>query len=144
MKEKMDRAWVLRQSLADNIAMHRKRLELSQEAFADFVGLHRTYIGHLENCRHAPNLDSVEKLAEALGVAPHEMLLPNPSAKVTSAASTRTATKVASPIGGGKQPATFAATAAKAARVPKMTSEAASKPSRTSPKATAPRSRKGA
>jgi transcriptional regulator with XRE-family HTH domain len=47
---------------------------LSQEKLAGQAGLHRTYIGDLENGRKSPTLDVVEKIGTALGMPAHELL----------------------------------------------------------------------
>ncbi len=52
----------------------RARDGLSQEALADLVGLHRTYIGSLERCERNVSLDNIEIIAQALGVDITEIL----------------------------------------------------------------------
>ena len=47
---------------------------LSQEAFADVVGVHRTYMGGLERGERNLTLKSVERIADTLGVNVLEML----------------------------------------------------------------------
>lgn len=49
---------------------HRRRRNLSQEELGFRSGLHRTYVSGIERGRRNPTLDSILKLAEALGVAP--------------------------------------------------------------------------
>lgn len=53
---------------------HREAQGMSQEAFADVVGVHRTYMGGLERGERNITLRSLERLAETLGVDPVEML----------------------------------------------------------------------
>lgn len=66
----------LRAVLAKNMILLRQEREWSQERLALEAGLHRTFVAHVE--RHARNisLDNLEKIAHALGVEPHRLLLP--------------------------------------------------------------------
>lgn len=57
-----------RSRLAKNMRALRARDGLSQEALADLVGLHRTYVGSVERSERNVSLDNVEKLARALNV----------------------------------------------------------------------------
>ncbi len=54
---------------------HRQNKKLSQEALAELCHLHRTYIGSVERAERNISIDNMEKIAEALGVALHEMLV---------------------------------------------------------------------
>lgn len=47
---------------------HRKARGLSQEAFADKLGFHRTYMGAIERGERNLTLKSVERIAGRLGV----------------------------------------------------------------------------
>jgi len=62
--------------LAANLVSLRRTKELSQEALALEAGLHRTFVAHCERQARNISLDNIEKLAEALGVEPHELLKP--------------------------------------------------------------------
>lgn len=57
-------------------ALRRYRLErgLSQEAFADMVGVHRTYMGGLERGERNLTLRSLERIAETLDVDPLDLM----------------------------------------------------------------------
>jgi transcriptional regulator with XRE-family HTH domain len=47
---------------------------LSQEELGNRTGLHRNHVGQVERGELAPTLKSVEVLADALGVAPSELI----------------------------------------------------------------------
>lgn len=49
---------------------------LSQEAFAEQIGVHRTYVGSLERGERNVRLQTVENLAATLGVDPLALLQP--------------------------------------------------------------------
>lgn len=49
---------------------------MSQEALAEKAGLHRTYIGQVERGERNISVDSMERLAEAVGMNLWEMLRP--------------------------------------------------------------------
>jgi len=53
---------------AHNVKKYRTIIGLSQEAFAERAGLHRTYISALECEKRSIALDNVQKIANALGV----------------------------------------------------------------------------
>jgi hypothetical protein len=53
---------------------YRQDLGLTQEVFADVVGVHRTYMGVLERGERNLTLRSVERLATIIGVDPLQML----------------------------------------------------------------------
>ncbi len=52
----------------------RKALDLSQEALAERVGVHRTYVGSLERGERNVSLINILKLAAALGVDAAELV----------------------------------------------------------------------
>jgi transcriptional regulator with XRE-family HTH domain len=62
--------------LARNLRMLRAEAALSQEELADAAKVDRTYIGGLERSVRNPTLAVIERIAEALGVQPYELLLP--------------------------------------------------------------------
>jgi transcriptional regulator with XRE-family HTH domain len=64
----------LQRRLGRNLRAWREERGLSQEAFADVVGVHRTYMGGVERGERNLTLKSVERLAETLGVDPLELL----------------------------------------------------------------------
>ena len=66
----------LQHILGSNVRAYRLARTMSQEAFADVLGVHRTYIGAIERGDKHLSLRSVERLAERLGVQPLELLQP--------------------------------------------------------------------
>ena len=64
----------IRKRLARNLRTLRKEKGLSQEAFADEAGIHRTYVSDLERGARNPSITLVDKLASALGVKAGRLL----------------------------------------------------------------------
>lgn len=61
--------------LATNVIRLRHEREWSQEALALECGLHRTFIAHVERQARNISLDNLERIASALGVPVHLLLL---------------------------------------------------------------------
>lgn len=57
-----------------NLRALRRQRGLSQEQFADVLGVHRTYMGGVERGERNLTLRTVERLAEHLGVDPLTLL----------------------------------------------------------------------
>jgi transcriptional regulator with XRE-family HTH domain len=57
-----------------NLVHHRLAADLSQEDLSFRASLHRTEIGLLERGVRVPRIDTLAKLAGALGVAPADLL----------------------------------------------------------------------
>lgn len=68
-------------TFADNMRELRMRAGLSQEMLAEKSGLHRTYIGSIEQRRANISLKNVEKIADALGVDPAVMFIDGVAAR---------------------------------------------------------------
>jgi transcriptional regulator with XRE-family HTH domain len=64
----------LQKTFGRNLRAYREARDLSQEAFADLVGVHRTYMGGVERGERNLTLKSVERLAERIGADPLELL----------------------------------------------------------------------
>lgn len=58
----------LQRRLGANLRAERLARGLSQEAFADVLGVHRTYMGGLERGERNVTLQTIERLAQRLGV----------------------------------------------------------------------------
>ena len=64
----------LRAIFARNLRSLRLAKGLSQETLAELAELHRTYVSSVERCERNITLDSVERLANALGVKAIDLL----------------------------------------------------------------------
>lgn len=62
---------------AKNLKRYRKMIGLSQEAFADKAGLHRTYISAIERGKRSIALDNVQKIADALEIETYLLFVEN-------------------------------------------------------------------
>jgi transcriptional regulator with XRE-family HTH domain len=60
----------LQQALGRNLRSFRESEELSQEAFAERLGFHRTYMAGIERGERNLTLRSVEKIADKLKIEP--------------------------------------------------------------------------
>jgi transcriptional regulator with XRE-family HTH domain len=58
-----------------NLKKFRTAKGLSQEAFAEKCGLHRTYISAIECYRRSIALENVQRIADALGIEPYKLFL---------------------------------------------------------------------
>ena len=59
----------------NNLKRYRTALGLSQEAFAEKCGLHRTYISAIECYRRSIALENVQRIADALEIKPYKLFL---------------------------------------------------------------------
>jgi transcriptional regulator with XRE-family HTH domain len=64
----------LQQAVGRNLRAYRAAKGLSQEAFADVLGFHRTYMGGIERGERNLTLKSVERIAERIDVDPLTLL----------------------------------------------------------------------
>jgi transcriptional regulator with XRE-family HTH domain len=64
----------LQKIVGKNLRKYREERGLSQEAFADILGWHRTYIGGLERGERNLSLQAVERIAERLEVESSDLL----------------------------------------------------------------------
>lgn len=64
----------LQRAVGRNLRRYRQERGLSQEAFADLVGVHRTYMGGLERGERNLTLRSVERIAAVIEVNPIDLM----------------------------------------------------------------------
>lgn len=69
---------LLRRLVAANLRDRRKTLQMSQEAVALEAGFHRTFIGHVERGETNISIDNLERLALALKIPAHQLLMTSP------------------------------------------------------------------
>ena len=65
----------LQRAAGENLRAHREKLGLSQEAFAEVLGVHRTYMGAVERGQRNLTLQSLERIADKIGVDPVDLLI---------------------------------------------------------------------
>lgn len=61
-------------ALGSNLRKYRAARGLSQEAFADILGVHRTYVGGLERGERNVSLRALERYADRLHLKPLSLL----------------------------------------------------------------------
>jgi len=64
----------LQRRVGRNLRAHRDARGLSQEAFAEVAGVHRTYMGGIERGERNLTLKAVERIAGRIGVDPLDLL----------------------------------------------------------------------
>ena len=62
---------------SSNLRKYRTALGISQEAFAEKAGLHRTYISAVERGKRSISLDNIQKISDALGIETYLLFLDN-------------------------------------------------------------------
>ena len=60
-----------------NVKRYRQVLGISQEAFAEKCGLHRTYISAIECYRRSISLENIQRSADALEIETYKLFLEN-------------------------------------------------------------------
>jgi len=63
----------LRRALAKNVRKWRTEHGLTQEQFADLIGLHSTYVSQIECEKRGPSIDVLQRLAEAMNISPADL-----------------------------------------------------------------------
>lgn len=64
----------LQKTVGENLKAYRKERGLSQEAFAQVLDVHRTYMGGLERGERNLTLKALERIAEKIDVDPLDLL----------------------------------------------------------------------
>ncbi len=62
--------------IAENVKVYRLAKDISQEKLAEIADVHRNYIGHVERAERNMTIDSIERIAKALGVTVIALLTP--------------------------------------------------------------------
>jgi transcriptional regulator with XRE-family HTH domain len=60
-----------------NLKKYREQKGLSQEAFAELCGMHRTYISAVERQRRSISLENIQRIADALNIETYKLFLPD-------------------------------------------------------------------
>lgn len=58
-----------------NLKKYRNAIGISQEAFADKCGMHRTYISAIECYRRSISLENIQRIADALEIDAYKLFL---------------------------------------------------------------------
>jgi transcriptional regulator with XRE-family HTH domain len=67
----------LQRTIGQNLRAYRLAHGLSQEAFAEILGVHRTYMGSVERGERNLTLRSVERIAARIDEEPLKLLRPD-------------------------------------------------------------------
>lgn len=58
-----------------NLKKYRTAMGISQEAFADKCGMHRTYISGIECYRRSISLENIQRIADALEIETYKLFV---------------------------------------------------------------------
>lgn len=58
-----------------NVKRYRQAAGLSQEAFAEKCGMHRTYISAIECFRRSISLENIQRISDALGIETYQLFM---------------------------------------------------------------------
>jgi transcriptional regulator with XRE-family HTH domain len=58
-----------------NLKKYRKKKGLSQEAFAEKCGMHRTYISAIECYKRSISLENIQRIADALEIETYKLFM---------------------------------------------------------------------
>jgi len=71
-----------RKLIAKNVRALRAAKGMSQEDLAGAAEIDRSYVSMVENERYSLSIDLIEKLADAFGIAIHELVHPDTAARL--------------------------------------------------------------
>ena len=74
----------IQEIVARRVSMFRIAKRLTQEGLAKLAGLNYTYIGKIENGKRLPSLEVICRLADALEIEAHELLVPEETKKTSN------------------------------------------------------------
>lgn len=60
----------------ENLKKYRKEMNLSQEAFAEKCGLHRTYISSIERFQRNVSIENIQRIADGLEIDTYKLFIP--------------------------------------------------------------------
>ena len=63
------------QVFGTNVKRYRQAMGISQEAFAEKSGLHRTYISAIECFRRSISLENIQRIADALEIDTYKLFV---------------------------------------------------------------------
>ena len=63
------------QVFGTNVKRYRQAMGISQEAFAEKCGLHRTYISAIECFRRSISLENIQRIADALEIDTYKLFV---------------------------------------------------------------------
>lgn len=58
-----------------NVKRYRQAAGLSQEAFAEKCGMHRTYISAIECFHRSISLENIQRISDALGIETYQLFM---------------------------------------------------------------------
>lgn len=58
-----------------NLKKYRKKKGLSQEAFAEKCGMHKTYISAIECYKRSISLENIQRIADALEIETYKLFM---------------------------------------------------------------------
>jgi transcriptional regulator with XRE-family HTH domain len=65
----------IHQKIATNLRELRKKKQITQERLALDANLNRAYVGYIERGERKPSVETLEKIANVLGVELHELFV---------------------------------------------------------------------